>query len=116
MYYLTVEGVKRYKNYLLDCKAKKLYVKYLKELGIDIPENDEEIRHLIGKYVDKMALIIPSEVPLDGVAPFFIKYDNPANDEIARRNKINFINAFRGEEYEEIDEWSFDEFCNRKNI
>lgn len=111
VYYLTDEGVKRYKNYLLDCKAKKLYVKYLRELGIDIPENDEAISHLIGKYVDKTALSIPSEVPLYGVAPFFIKYDNPSNEEIARRNKINFINAFRGEEYEEIDEWSFDEFC-----
>ncbi len=110
-YYITVEGVKSYKYYLLDCKAKELYVKYLKELGIDIPESENEISHLVGKYVDKTALSIPSAVPLYGVAPFFIKYDNPANDEIAKRNKIDFINAFRGEKHKEIDEWSFDEFC-----
>ena len=27
VYYLTVEGVKSYKNYLLDCKAKKIICK-----------------------------------------------------------------------------------------
>ena len=119
--YNDIEGIEEYVRFLEDCKARELYIKFLNKIGIhtkyDEQENfttklDEETSHLIGKYIDKTAFEARDLQPLYGIKPFFIEYENPAEQEIARENKVNFINQFLGEEECGcLTIYDFDEFC-----
>lgn len=108
--YNNIKGMESYVSYLRDRKSKEITIRYLKEFGADINQNEDFIKKLNKEIFD----VIKN---LDLVGYIKVGINNwrdvePDTDlEGVEENKIRFINYLRGEKKQQITKETFKEFC-----
>ena len=116
--YNSQEGIKTYKLFLEDCKARELSIEFLRKIGIDVSKQEgrsfaeelpEDLRKLASEYFcgNSGFTYFPEEndVGIRG----FNKKTKEAKSEDTTEKQIRFINFFLGNE-NIVDKYDLEEF------
>jgi len=117
--YNTVDGMEGYLSFLKSCKRRELSIKFLEKIGIDVSKQKEKgyveplednfsklIESYFGIYED---LVIAGSDKTEGILAWKNIYTKKDIKEIIKE-KVKFINFYRGKEKEAITVETFEEF------
>ena len=118
--YVDYLGIKAYYDFLCSCESRKLTLEMLKIIGIDIEKYnvtnyaDEftgELKNICHDLLGGSCLFEDFFINRpNGFKAFFSKYADGYSEDTILENKINFINAIKGDNIEKITEENFREF------
>ncbi len=118
--YVNYEGINAYYRFLLDCKSKELSLKMLKIIGIDVDKYgvtnyadsfSDELREICEKIIGGSYSF--KNIFRDtayGFKSFISKYCDGYSEDYILEQKVNFINAVKSSNYEQVTIENFDDF------
>lgn len=120
--YVNYEGINSYYRFLIACKSRELSLRMLKIIGVNIDkygvtsfadEFDGELKDICEKMLGGSYAFEPlfQDTP-HGFRSFIGKYIDGYSDDYVLEQKINFINAVKGKNTEEVNLDNYLEFVS----
>lgn len=122
IYYLDINGLDSYLNYIRNCKKFECAIKLLDRIGINVEEYkgkiykqtfDSKTNKILYNYVSGLWSSFDKAVMYVSPLQAF-KKDNPLPSHILLKNKLKLINYLLREDEEKITEETFDAFTKTK--
>ena len=120
IYFVNYEGINSYYRFLISCKSRELSLKMLKIIGVDVDkyqvtnyadEFDGELKDICEKLLGGSYAFEPLfyDTPY-GFRAFIGRYNDGYTDDYILEQKLAFINAVKGRDFEIVTAENIEEF------